>query len=111
MLDTFVPPLWIGLITFIQEKYGRFTVVIWSGHIWSKVWQTPNSVINETLSKKPFDNPFKYPDEIAFKATSNDASIRYERPTLVEMRFRVVQEGAVCWNQKIVVWLAGNWQL
>ena len=61
-------------------------------------WQTPNSVINEALSKKPFDNPFKYPDEIAFKATSNDASIRYERPTLVEMRFRVVQEGAVCWN-------------
>ena len=36
-------------------------------------WQTPNSVINEALSKKPFDNPFKYPDEIAFTATSNDA--------------------------------------
>ena len=32
-------------------------------------------MINETLSKKPFDNPFKYPDEIAFKATSNDAKI------------------------------------
>ena len=53
-------------------------------------------MINEGLSKKPFDNPFKYPDEIAFKATSNDASIRYERLTLVEMRFRVVQEGALC---------------
>ena len=49
-----------------------------------KVWQTPNFVINEGLSKKPFDNPFKYPDEIAFKATSNDA-IRYESTLLVEI--------------------------
>ena len=41
-------------------------------------------MINEGLSKKPFDNPFKYPDEIAFKATSNDA-IRYETTLLVEI--------------------------
>ena len=53
-------------------------------HEAENVWQTPNFVINEGLSKKPFDNPFKYPDEIAFKATSNDA-IRYETTLDVEI--------------------------